>query len=459
MDWFHSITSSVSPDHMTPPIITSTQENLNRSAIKHSNSHCDIQSNTDSPSDRRGPASSAAEGPVHSITNTDEQCVVQKMSKNLRDRRLRDLELNQRRSDMEGGGGHRDRRHPKNTASKNVTDPLNPTSGSHSSSTSTLPSAENDQIQGNQSLGKKQGAQSRTKSMCAVLREKVAAEAQTDLHSKLSDFVFKPRKKRLSLNSELQNECSGDRPLTGTERNKTQKLNRREHVSCEKEEGQIEDGACFPPTEQDVDDFSCGKDKAVRLKQSHDTDLDQQQRPRLNTANEPVADGPSGSPPSNSKSTVVSSTLAKLSRFSFIHTNPPPAGSSKGHGAECSTANSDVNTTPEQSSSTGKTRPVVTMGPAEHVSPPLVSRLPPGQEPERGLDSQTKTNSLISDGPAHCDGSVNLKKRKCFELTLPSSLGVSKGPFSGLSLFGSGELANNLLDTDWDQEVSKKIRL
>ncbi|XP_056261745.1 DNA helicase MCM9 isoform X2 [Seriola aureovittata] len=483
LDWFHSITPSVSPDHMTSPTITSTQEKLNRKAVKHPHGQSDVQSNTDSSPDQDGAVSSAAGGLTHSDTHTDDQHVVQKVSKSLRDRRLGDLDPNHQLCDTEGEGGHGERVGLTNSAGKNVTDALNSTSDSHSSST--LSSAEHNRIQDNQSSGKNRRDQTGTKNMCSVLREKMEAELQTgkNLHAKLSGFKFKPRKMRPLLSSELQTERGGDEsasPPTDTEKNQKQNLlqgaSRRKHVSCVGD-GQIEDGSCLTSIQLDEDDFSFGKDKVARgkavgkVQRSHDTDA--------LTADKTVADSSAGTPPSNSKSFVGFSTLAKLSRFSFTcttestTTNHPPGvrkGSSKGNSPECSRANSDVKKTqnsPQQAPSEGKMKPVVTTGKVKDVLPPPVSGLPPGQEPERVLGSQSKTktepthtaHSLINNGPVDSDSSFNLKKRKCFELAPPPSASGSKGPFSGLSLFGSVELGDDVLDTDWDQEVSKKVRV
>ncbi|AWP19526.1 putative DNA helicase MCM9 [Scophthalmus maximus] len=61
-----------------------------------------------------------------------------------------------------------------------------------------------------------------------------------------------------------------------------------------------------------------------------------------------------------------------------------------------------------------------------------------------GPETQSPSKTIC---PGDSVSTVNLKKRKCFELGRGS-----KGPFSGLPLFGSVEFSNDVLDTDWDQE-------
>ncbi|XP_071334462.1 DNA helicase MCM9 isoform X2 [Trachinotus anak] len=478
LDWFHSITPSVSPDHMASPLITSTQENQSRKAIKPPNGQTDIQRNTESTSDQGRTVGIAAEGLTQSDRRTEQQHVLQKVSKSLRDRRLRDLELNHQQCHTGGGGGPGERVESANIAGKNVTD-------SHSGSR--LSSGNNSLIQDNQASGRDVSDQTGTKTTCSVLRERMAAEAPTakDLHAKLSDFIFKPRKMRPSLSSELQTERSPEESASAdTEKKRNQNLlqgaSRRKHVNYVGEAGESggEGGPCFTSVELDEDGFSFGKDKVARgrgrIKRTDDAqDLGHQQRPRLNTADKtpPLKSSCDISEPAPlqsvpTKSSVASSTLAKLSRFSFKTTNPDPGaepGSSKGNAA-------DVRKTPhspEHSPLGGDMKPFVTMVRVKDVSPSPVTGLPPEQEPDRGLDLQTKTktapvhaaHSLMDDGPADCHSSVYLKKRKCFELGPPPTVSGSKGPFSGLSLFGSVDLGNDVLDTDWDQEVSKKVRV
>lgn len=56
------------------------------------------------------------------------------------------------------------------------------------------------------------------------------------------------------------------------------------------------------------------------------------------------------------------------------------------------------------------------------------------------------------------DGGVNMKKRKCFNLKPPQNNDGSKQFFSGFSLSGLADISNDVLDTDWDQEVSNNTK-
>lgn len=574
LDWFHSITPSVSPDNMTSPIITSTQVNLRRkpnlswsktpTAIKQQNCQTekDTQSKSDSALNHNGTVTSASEEENRkcerneniteriSVTQEQQQLerkkdeqhpkslrfVFQKVSKNLRERRLGELELNNQQCDKDGGGGHGERVVSTDGASKNVTDVLNTISDSRSSSTlsSGKKYPSNNLIQDNQFFDKESGFKrdkdlTGSKNICTVLREKMAAEAEIgqDMHAKLSNFKFKPRKMRPSLHScdfnassdvsaELQAECnlssrdlhihtessiskqkrlSHDElasPLTHTEKSERKKKQneyqnvfeggcKRQQVSCVSEVG-----------ESGSEDSTSAQAKTVgRIKGNNDTEnLCQQQRARVDAGDKTIVDGFTGSPALNSsiyisdpapfhsghtKSTVASSTLAKLSRFSFTCTTEPTTTAQrkadknlpsvvekdlfKRHSAEKSKVKKTLSS-PKHSPLGKKIKTIVSMGKVKDVLSPTATMLPPGHECEQGTEYKaqqtepTYAAKKINDGPVDYESTVNLKKRKSFELGSPSSrIHVSKGPFSGL--FGSVELSNDVLDTDWDQEFSK----
>lgn len=611
LDWFHSIAPSLSPDGMASPMITSTQENLNgkgnsswsEMSTVTSELHCqtekDVLSNTgsilnhDVVSNPFQTITSASEGEnrkaeknenikekssitqeeiKQSVRQKDDKhpksvgSVFQKMSKNLRVRRLRELQLYQQQCDKEGGGrGHGEMLVSRDSASTHVTD-LDRTSECASSTLSGKNCPSNNLVQDNLSSGKesrfeKEEDQTGTKNICAVLREETTPEAETgkDLYAKLSDFMFQPKKMRplvhnhplnaSGVSAEFHTECNprdvhtftGSRisrqplsndysvgSLTDTEKNiikKRENQNQggsmRKQVSCASEVGDSRSEASigFTSEKLDKDVFSLGKDKLAwrktvgRLKGTDDTEsLRQQQRTRVNTGDGTKVNGFTCTPPlkpstnisdsapsesGHTVSTVALSTLAKLSRFSFTCTtepttkaqtkvgeNPPAEveqSSLKKDSAECLRANSnDKNTLnpPEHSPLGKKIKTVVIMGKVKDIlAPPEVTS---GQKHERGIKSPTKTMSeckskqieptpaanhsnsvkLVTDGPVDYQSPISMKKRKCFELGPPlSSVGGSKGPFSGLSLFGSVELSNDVLDTDWEQEVSKKAKL
>ncbi|XP_075940507.1 DNA helicase MCM9 [Anarhichas minor] len=523
LDWFHSITSLLSPDGIDSSITTSAPENFNRkpncswsdmstaTKLPSSPTEKDILSNTspslnhDVVSNPFGTSASTSQEEnikerssiiqkqmMQSEGQNDKKhpeslgCVFQRVSKNLRHRR-RDLELNHPHGERVVSGD----------ASKDVTDVLD----SHTSSllSSAKKSLSNNLVQGNLSPGKEtrfekedKKDQTEAKNISTVLKEKMAAEAETgkELHAKLSSFIFKPRKMRPSVNNhslnassavsaEFQTHCnSGSRdPHTYTEN----RMSEPKPIS--------HDDSADPPTDMERKkrqnqylNLSEGENRIIQVscvsevgrKRSEATSqgktVCQEQRPRVNTSEETkvkpntfVID-PALSKSGHTMSTVASSTLAKLSRFSFPCTAE----------VETDPAN-EVEKRPLQIDGARH----LTKDAQEQILKSKVkdTELTPGQGHEQGTESPTKTISkckaqpshasnqrtsvdMANDGPVAHQSSGNLKKRKCFELgPPPSSVHASKGPFSVLSLFDSAELSNDVLDTDWDQEVSKKAKM
>lgn len=293
---------------------------------------------------------------------------------------------------------------------------------------------------------------------------------------------------------------------TDTEKNKRQNQNqilsksgrRGQQASCVSGmvNSRSEASVCMISEELDEDVFSSGKDKsarrkpAVSMKEGVDADhLHQQQRARVDTGDEtkgnsftcippfkPIGDQAS-SKSGPTKSTVAFSTLAQLSRFSFTGSTDPTTtqtkvGQNLPLGEEKSSLKVDdafckkTQNFSKHSALGKKIRTVV-----------MNTELPHGQK-QTGAESPTKTMSkcqekqteptpstcfnsatVVDDRPVDHQSAVNLKKRKCFELGPPSCVSGSKRAFSGLPLFGSDELSNDVLDTDWDQEVSKTNRI
>lgn len=586
LHWFHSITPS-RVDGMDVPILASTQENLNRkpysswsevsTVTKQPNCQTekDILINAGSTLNQDGLNRKSKknenmeemsfitqEAIKQSEQRQDEKhpeslgYVFQKVSKNLRDRRLRELGQ---------GGGHGDRVVSIDGASKNVTDVSDKSSESHTKSTrsSVKNCPTNNLVQDDLSLGTESKFEiedkrdlNGTKSISAVLREKITAEAETgkELHAKLSGFTFKPRKMRRSehscgLNASshfitvVQTECnpvggdlhidtesrlskqkpgSREDPLTDTKKKKIKKhLNQDQNISdggvkrksvshfIEVGENRSEASIHFRSEQQDEDVFSfdySAQGKTVdRIKENEDAEnLCQQQRTRVGSftctpplkPNTCISD-PAASKSGHTKSTVASTTLAKLSRFSFTCTTEPTTAAQtkaqsppgvetsplKRDSAEYMRTNSKDKETPSSpihNPSGKKIKTIAIMGQVKDMLPPPATKLTPGQEHEQGTESSTKTKSeckakqtepthaanhsnrvkTVNDGPIDCQSTANLKKRKCFELDhSTSTVGGSKGLFSGLSLFGSVELSNDVFDTDWDQEVSKKTKI
>ncbi|XP_078030228.1 DNA helicase MCM9 isoform X1 [Epinephelus lanceolatus] len=592
LDWFNSITPSLSLDGMASFMITSAEENLSKT--KPNSSWSEIFTVTKQPDCQKDILINAGSSLNHDgaskafrkITSASEEkenikeksprtqkemkqserqedekhpesleCVIQKVSKNLVDRR-RELELNHPQSDKHGGRGR-----CVDSASKTVTNDFNTTSDSTLSSGQKFPS--NTRVQDNVSSGEDRSFekedkrdQTGTKTISTVLKEKMAAEAETgkELHEKFSGFTFKPRKMRplvhnhtlngsTEVGSEFQTYCNrGNRdpqtstentiskqkpvsqddsagPHTDTKKSKRKKRQNQDQdlseggkqLSCVSEvgEGRSEASFSFTSEELDQDDFTfvkgkMSKGKTVgRIKGSDDREnLCQEQRIRVSTCDKTEVgsftcstplkptthiNDPTSSKPGHTKSTVAVSTLAKLSRFSFTSTTEPTTTTQtsmeqsplRRKDAECSNAKDEETLNPPQNSRLlRKIKTVATVGKVKDMLPPPATELTPGQNYEQQTESPTKiqckakqtepvhaanhSNSVTmeNDGPDIYQSTANLKKRKCFELGPPlCSVGGSQSPFSGLSLFSSVDLSNDVFDTDWDQEVSKKAKI
>ncbi|XP_062292950.1 DNA helicase MCM9 [Scomber scombrus] len=510
LDWFNSIIPSRSLD-VTSPIITSTQENFHRkpnsswsemsSVSKQPNCQAgkevlrntgsslvtDVVSNPDgtvtpaSEDDRTSERNQNVKG-RNSLTPEDmkqsgrqenrkhpesSDCVIQKASKNLRDRRLGELERTHQKCDKEEGGGHCGRVvHSKTTLASGKKCPSN------------------NQVQDNLSPVKesRSEAENRRKStgttnISTLKRKKMEAEVETgkDLHARLSGFIFKPKKmgplvhnQGLNSSSDMSGEFQTE-PNPGNRDLQTNKHNKESSVSHRKEVSH-ESGSTLKDTD---------KDRGKKNQNQCQNHLEGGGvRKQVSCVSEVVE--------SLSKSAVASSTLDKLSAFSFTCTTEPKTTDQtkvdinstigmeispfKRNRTECLRANSqDKNTlnSSECSPLRKKIRTVVTMSKVQDISPPPATEVTPGPETESSTKTKSKCNTKETE-PTHAanHNSVqmvtdNMNKRKCFELgPRPNNVGGSGGLFSKLSLFGSGELNDDdVLDTDWDQEVSKKAKV
>ncbi|XP_059212711.1 DNA helicase MCM9 isoform X2 [Centropristis striata] len=585
LDWFHSITPSLSPDAMASSIITSTQENLNR---KPNSSWSEISTVTKEPDCQTTTGSSVnhhvLSSPFESITSAAEEenkigeenekikekcvinqkeikqperqkdtthpeslgCVVQKVSKNVRDRR-RERGL----CAEEGGGEQREREVSGDTVS-NI---LDMTSDAHTSSTLSSGKKRPSNNRGKYNLSSVQESrvekedkrdQTRTKDISTVLKEKMAAEAKAgeELHAKLSGFIFNPKRMRPLVHNQNLNASSdvsaefqtygnpgsrdpqndtesrentqklvshddSDSPHTDTKKrqnqpkNPSESISERNHVSCisEMEEINSQSSICFTAKKLEKTNKWANGKTVGRIKGSDATEnLCQERSDRFNTGDlteeaffscaPPLKPNTDIKDPAPIKSTVALSTLNKLSRFSFtcttepttpaqtnLETNPPPGLETsplQRRDAECSRANPQDNNTlnpTKHSPLERKIKSAVPVGMVKDTLPPTAT----GQEHKQGTESPNETMSkckakqtepshaanhsnsmkLVPDAPVDYQSTANLKKRKCFELGPPRS----RGPFSSSSLFCSVELSNDVFDTDWDQEISKKTKI
>ncbi|KAM6992303.1 DNA helicase MCM9 [Tautogolabrus adspersus] len=442
LDWFHSINQSVSPDNMAQPMITSTQVNLNtgvnserstdRTGTNGVISDSDLALNRDAGSRRFTSASQEEnqEKKKQSERRTDNpessRFVFQKVSKKLRDKRLKELSHLHQEPDAEGGGGER-----MEAAAINVTDI---TSGSHKSSSLPLDNSQPSKrlVKNHMSAGSERTPEEEddrrdetgTKDISAALREKKADQEETgeELRSKLSGFIFKPRKMRASAHSDNLNVRAGILNEGNAQRIDV-------HTDTESRTREVK---------------RAGQDDTEKKKSQNQSDLegegsekeDEFARRRIMGSDDII------------KSSVASSTLAKLSRFSFSFMKEPSAAAQ---------IDEDINLQREE---TWRADPPAGLkGKPVRIVDKIKDLLNPGKRHKQGEESPRKSlpqsdpAETVKDVPAEPQISVGVRKRKCFELGRPQS---GSGTFS---LFGSVDFSNDVLDTDWDQEVSKRAKI
>ncbi|KAM3602880.1 uncharacterized protein V6R79_012502 [Siganus canaliculatus] len=470
LDWFNSITSSPVSGSIASPIITSTQQQPNGnskscwSPTEQSNCHIpkDIKSNTRKDIDYnkmsnfcRAAVSASKEvmqkdvskNVKENISLSQEEmkqserqqgrncqelpkCVFQKVSKNLRDQRLNEP----------GGGQHGLRVQSRDCPFNNENDE------SHTSyllspgkNCSTNNMRQDILLTGAES--KSTDENKRIDTGIETVRALPADEgtACEEWRARLSNFVFKPRKMGSDTHSK------GDT-----------------NVVCS-EEKEVSQG----PSESGIKERD---------------DVEDMRQKNTNTGGEAKAysftsiskKDPGQSTSGFIKSTVPSSALAE---FPFICTaessntaqsvgektaTVKPNLRKRNHSAiESCTSNSEAK---KSLLSPAYVREKIPnsglLGRVQNRQSPPCTELTSVQKPEPGTWSSTKwqeklpnrTDSAdrvqtLNDGPTDSPG-PGYMKRRCFELGPPLS--------NALSLFGSAELCNDVLDTDWDQEVSDK---
>ncbi|XP_022073592.1 DNA helicase MCM9 isoform X2 [Acanthochromis polyacanthus] len=250
------------------------------------------------------------------------------------------------------------------------------------------------------------------KNLRAALKNQTAAEGPSDLQKKLSGFRFRPTKR---------NPVSPDDSATKNQQNLVK------HVPQVREQRTARTGST-----------------AVELDQRRTTTeaLSPQKR-RTNTGDQTrtfTALEPNSNDLLRSSRTVASSTRAKLSRFSFTCAGDTGHLSSK-----------TKRTLSSPDSPLGKrsrTQQVLPLSAAGWNQ----------KEPATEADSRTEQTEVQQQHrPKPSDAQVPCgQNRRCFRRDPPTGSKGSAALFSGLSLFGSAELSNDVLDTNWDQEVLKK---
>lgn len=245
------------------------------------------------------------------------------------------------------------------------------------------------------------------------LKTAAGADGESDLHAKFSAFLFKPKRMRLS---DVSASPDPQSPLEDSAR--------KNHPGQEVSAVQVGD------VEGDGSE-ACSGSASDRLQKVFTFNKELLESP---AGEKKTSAGDSLSPSTNPaastcrpdlvRPTVCASTIAKLSRFSFSSTAGPPPAAELTAGPEGETGE---NADRFSANSTSSPKRRSSGGAAEHQ------------------ELRTKR----AERPV--GNTVNLRKRKCFHLGPPDG---SKH-LSGRPLFASTDLFQDVLDTDWDQEVPK----
>ncbi|XP_028253437.1 DNA helicase MCM9 isoform X2 [Parambassis ranga] len=477
LSWLHARRISLSPDDTTMPMLTSTQETTNKkpntswsdvSTITKQTESNTLSHNCDSVSNPIGTIVSSSEEENRKGDNHDKVgCALQKVSKIFRNKTLRQPEVNQQCDKVGGGLGKRVV--SGGDADKNVTDYHNK---STLSSDENRPSHTADKGGGSEKENTTE-LPKRTTNIIAVLKEKMTAEADKDLPAKFSRFVFKPRKMRPSDHDQDTTDSSDkcvqirktQKPHSHDESVRT--LTNKTKQQNDSEAGDMGADVCSASGGRESV-FSVDKVVQGGTEGKEKGNDEAELRSPFNTEEEsftcirPLK-------PDNTKTAVAPSTLDKLSRFSFICTEPTKAAPTgvetsppQKNNLELLTSNSKVGKTLNSPSLCQKSTATLLVDKMTDGLPSTSPQVTPGQghEQRTELTHAANLSDTVNGGPVTHQSTVNLKKRKCFELgPALRNNGASSGLFSGLSLFASAELCNDVLETDWDQEVFKKAKV
>uniref|UniRef100_A0A3Q2XK49 DNA helicase MCM9 n=1 Tax=Hippocampus comes TaxID=109280 RepID=A0A3Q2XK49_HIPCM len=329
----------------------------------------------------------------------------------------------------------------------------------------------------------------------ARLPDTIAASDE-NIPFKFSDFVFKPKKmtpvvggvnsgaRSPECNLDSRNgpnvqhkvgsndEAKGALPRNDGRKNKTREKHPsfkggsvKKQVSCVSNKTTLS----FPPEELE-------KDKPPRAQTggtiSQRPDMGSQDGLRSKESLTPLR-----ATSSPAKSTVTPSTLAKLSRFSFSGTTEPrptlPADLEKNHQLEKSPREKECvelsrtasdRTTEERPKRMKRMREVkaASSSPNASQNPPPLEHGPAACASIKLTEPTPSGTHVVKMGQGRATvfhNSVKMKK-KCLESGTPASAPCgSKAVFVKTSLFGSGDLNDDILDTDWDKEVAKKAKV
>ncbi|XP_064781390.1 DNA helicase MCM9-like isoform X1 [Oncorhynchus masou masou] len=494
LDWFHSLAGPVGRGHanlpiITSPITTSTQHNHNsfskqaRTLSKHpavsllGNSGAAHKESGRAPVCDKTPSITAEEEVVESCKESskstaaaeDRSCsVVQKVSKKLRDKRLRAMTHVPLQGDKAVGGG---------STSRDLIDHLDV---EQAFSTDSLPS-HSIPVAGKKRNSKKNNVPCNLPSGDQELSGTVGA-GREELHSKFTGFTFKPREKMTHTEPLCPDTDSSD---FHTENrgppSKAKTHNRENHntVSSAREKEK---------TEKKNNENQCYKDKpaegsssvkTLRLRvQSKEKEFPIEVSRDLNPeVSGPTAEGGDGGDhgteqkrqqllsriapgenrttltdppplqPDHPMPTVAASTLAKLSRFSFTTTKDKEVTNL----ITTLTSGAQVTSSIELKAGQQDTWTQAITSIQQRTWVQAKASTEDRTEARVSGDKDFQTFNSKGQNPA-IDSAVNPKKRKCFELG-------SKGLFSGLSMFSSSNFDEDDLSVDWDEESVKKTNV
>lgn len=521
LNWFDYITPSLPQHGLAPPIITSTQEPLMRkpnficsdSSTVNKEPTFRTERNTDSTlnatvsyafgtttsgsedlnqvfeksenMEKNNPAIQEAMKTSERLKDKNSPESLEYVSQNVpKNRRLGEMEPKHPQCDKVQRGRHGDSVRENVNAALDVTSEDNVTSG-----------------QEGEFLKEDKKDQTDTVSAGLQQRRVTNAESREKQCTNLSNFIFKPRKMKslvhnLDFNSQFQSESSrgihtdirirknekkpiskdeSKDPLSAMERNKRlsqyQTVSEGGSIAFEVGDSRFEASTCFTTKDVDKDAFLSQMDTIA------------QNNPTIQPI-QPITciNNPEPSTANRTKSTVVSSTLSKLSKFSFISTTMAEVKCKESPLKQDNvkylrvTSKDQKNMNPPEESPLGKK---ILSGNVKGVLSSPVTELTSAQKHEQGTELPSKkmckfkgqletvhspsdntSIKTVNNDPVDYQNAGSLKKRKSCEDSVTSNRVVSfRSPLSGLSLFGSTELGNDVLDTDWDQEVSKKAKI
>ncbi|MCI4389668.1 hypothetical protein PGIGA_G00101130 [Pangasianodon gigas] len=408
LDWFHSLTSPAEGKAAFPasPIHSSTQYH---------------PGNTPCPSVLPSNSGSAhGEGSAwEKQANEDSSAVVQKISRNFRTKRLKGMNTERLENEEKNAVDER----------LNTEQPSSP---------HTLPCHSTPMVD-----RKRPSKRKATSFSPPVMEQSESDSIQVDL----SSFTFRPREKmtrtdQASGTNQAPKMDERDRKI-GTDRitqtKRKEKENKQNRCSEPPAEGS---GACKKlrvRVQAEVGEIP--SDKSRERNRTAD-DAERRRQQLVHSLSSATPNEPDSSvQPRQPKTKVASSTMAKLSMFSFV--SSPEEKTSQ----NLTAAPTQENNTPV--SKDGVMEKDASAVESAHTSTPSVEQK---SSTNSATEPYQKTNRPHARTEMCEEQSASSRKRKCFELSSARPGGL----FSGLSFFSSSIVDDEALDVDWEEESRKK---